>query len=146
MTWHAYSYILPSRVPCPPATSTQRNRDNETKENEKKGRPGDVDFQRKINRWRREVCQFAKQRHVLLPAATSINVCIRKRPISGVETKKKLWDATSCINPVTVVHECKLKVDGITKVGGGTGGGTEGGRGKIGEGESGVCVCERERE
>ncbi len=44
-----------------------------------------------------------------------INICVRKRPISQKEVKKKDWDSITVVHPVVVVHKCMLRVDGITK-------------------------------
>lgn len=45
-----------------------------------------------------------------------IAVCVRKRPIFGKEEANGEIDAVSAANPIIRVHECKLKIDGITKV------------------------------
>ena len=44
-----------------------------------------------------------------------ICVCVRKRPLFEKETLAGEIDATTCSNPKIIVHEPKLKVDGITK-------------------------------
>lgn len=44
-----------------------------------------------------------------------ICVCVRKRPLFEKETMAGEIDSVSCGNPRIVVHETKLKVDGITK-------------------------------
>ena len=44
-----------------------------------------------------------------------ICVCVRKRPLFEKETMAGEIDATTCSNPKIIVHEPKLKVDGITK-------------------------------
>ena len=45
-----------------------------------------------------------------------ISVCVRKRPIFPKEEQAGEIDAVSAANPVVRVHECKYKVDGITKI------------------------------
>lgn len=45
-----------------------------------------------------------------------IAVCVRKRPIFQREEAQGEIDAVSAANPVIRVHECKHKVDGITKI------------------------------
>jgi kinesin family member 2/24 len=45
-----------------------------------------------------------------------IAVCVRKRPIFTKEESAGEIDAVSAANPLVRVHECKHKVDGITKV------------------------------
>jgi kinesin family protein 2/24 len=40
---------------------------------------------------------------------------VRKRPISDKERANKDHDSVTCLNPVVWVHNCKFKVDGISK-------------------------------
>lgn len=40
---------------------------------------------------------------------------VRKRPVSDKERANKDHDSVTCLNPVVWVHNCKLKVDGISK-------------------------------
>ena len=42
-------------------------------------------------------------------------VCVRKRPLFDKEYQTGEMDCVSASNPRCVVHECKFKVDGITK-------------------------------
>jgi kinesin family protein 2/24 len=53
------------------------------------------------------------------PHASTVNmkisVCVRKRPIFGKEESSGEMDAVSAANPRIRVHECKYRVDGITK-------------------------------
>ena len=44
-----------------------------------------------------------------------ICVCVRKRPIFPKESQAGEIDIISAANPNLLVHECKVKVDGITK-------------------------------
>jgi kinesin family protein 2/24 len=44
-----------------------------------------------------------------------LNVCVRKRPLFPKEIEKGEIDCISVANPNVSVHECKKKVDGITK-------------------------------
>mmetsp|Transcript_37017 Transcript_37017/g.35740 ORF Transcript_37017/g.35740 Transcript_37017/m.35740 type:complete len:122 (+) Transcript_37017:519-884(+) len=44
-----------------------------------------------------------------------ICVCVKKRPVFSNERAKGEIDCVSCVNPTITVHECKYKVDGITK-------------------------------
>lgn len=87
------------------AAEEQRNRDA--------GTPGDADFQRMIRQYRQEQAP-AEQPHIA-PGEMKIAICVRKRPISSKEIKKNDYDAVTCINPIVVVHDCKLRVDGIVK-------------------------------
>jgi hypothetical protein len=50
------------------------------------------------------------------PGDFKIAICVRKRPVSSKEVHRRDYDAVTCLNPRVVVHACKLKVDGITKV------------------------------
>lgn len=45
-----------------------------------------------------------------------ICITVRKRPLFDKEYAAGEIDCVSSVNPKVVVHECKLKVDGITKV------------------------------
>lgn len=85
-----------------------RNREN--------GTPGDVDFQKMIKNYRAE--QPSEQQHKVVNSSNSndkICICVRKRPISMKEIKKCDYDSVTCLNPLVTVHDCKLKVDGISK-------------------------------
>ena len=42
-------------------------------------------------------------------------ICVRKRPLFDKEYNGGEIDCVSSSNPKVVVHECKLRVDGITK-------------------------------
>lgn len=44
-----------------------------------------------------------------------ISICVRKRPIFQKEETNGEIDAVSVANPKIRVHECKYRVDGITK-------------------------------
>mmetsp|Transcript_31595 Transcript_31595/g.50424 ORF Transcript_31595/g.50424 Transcript_31595/m.50424 type:complete len:658 (-) Transcript_31595:3760-5733(-) len=95
------------------AEAFKRKRQHEIRENEKKGKPGDVDFQRMIRRFRKyDMC--IQRPHADTPPP-KINVVVRKRPVSESEIRRKDYDSVSCSNPRVYVHHCKLKVDGITK-------------------------------
>ena len=45
----------------------------------------------------------------------NICICVRKRPLHDKELAQGEIDAVSTSNPAVVVHEPKIKVDGITK-------------------------------
>ena len=47
--------------------------------------------------------------------ASKIFVCVRKRPIFKKEVGAGEIDCVSSLNPRLFVHECKMKIDGITK-------------------------------
>ena len=57
---------------------------------------------------------FASSQHI--PAdQLKINVCIKKRPIFQPELASGEIDIVSVSNPKVIIHDCKYKVDGITK-------------------------------
>eukprot|EP01033_Poteriospumella_lacustris_P001859 gene1859-1352_t len=81
--------------------------------NREMGTPGDVDFQRMIRNYREKEAPPEQQHQ---PSEDmKICICVRKRPISQKEIKRKDYDSVTCANPLVVVHDCKLKVDGISK-------------------------------
>lgn len=90
----------------------KQERANEEQRNRENGTPGDVDFQRMIRIYRDSQ---APPEQVHIGSNDKICICIRKRPISVKEINRKDYDSVTCLNPVVVVHDCKLKVDGISK-------------------------------
>eukprot|EP00903_Cladosiphon_okamuranus_P015554 g14359.t1 len=78
------------------------------------GNPGDVDFMGMIQSFRD---QRAGTSTLHAPAAEGMKICIaiRKRPTNAKERARKDHDAVSCFNPEVTVHDCKLRVDGISK-------------------------------
>lgn len=93
--------------------AAKRERERESQLNEKLGHPGDVDFQRMIKAFREQ--NKDKSRLHADAGDTKITICVRKRPVNAKEVKKHDYDAVTCLNPMAIVHDCKLKVDGITK-------------------------------
>ncbi|EWM30551.1 kinesin motor domain containing protein [Nannochloropsis gaditana] len=101
---------------------TERRRSMEEKRAERakhekrlqdQGMPGDVDFQLMIGAFRTE---YGLEPHPHIPPGDlKICICVRKRPINAKERKRKDYDAVTCFNPVVMVHDCRLRVDGITK-------------------------------
>ncbi len=90
----------------------KKERADEDKRNQESGNPGDVDFQRMIRSWR-DSSGLVELPHTV--SNEKITICVRKRPISSKEVKKLDHDSVTCANPVVVVHDSKLKVDGISK-------------------------------
>eukprot|EP01022_Parablepharisma_sp_SALTPOND_P023779 TRINITY_DN515_c0_g1_i1.p1 TRINITY_DN515_c0_g1~~TRINITY_DN515_c0_g1_i1.p1 ORF type:complete len:654 (-),score=68.82 TRINITY_DN515_c0_g1_i1:250-2211(-) len=81
-------------------------------ENMAVGKTGDVDFELMIEKYRLGAdCM----RPHLAPDSLKINVCVRKRPLFKKEMQGGEIDCVSVANPRILVHECKFKVDGITK-------------------------------
>jgi len=95
----------------------QERKEDKAKEERRliaEGSPGDVDFIGLVRKWRDEHSNEA-QPHELGKDKPRICICVRKRPLSEKERKRKDHDAVTCLHPVVWVHSAKLKVDGITK-------------------------------
>ena len=89
----------------------QRDRDERNRD---AGNPGDVDFQRMIRGYREHATTPMEQHH-RINEDMKICICVRKRPVSVKEVRRNDYDSVTCLNPLVVVHDCKLKVDGISK-------------------------------
>ena len=96
-------------------------KEREKLSNAEKGVVGDVDFVRMISAWR-EANKDQSKPHATFStneaeknAGGAICICVRKRPISRREVNNKDHDAVSCVHPSVVVHDCRLRVDGISK-------------------------------
>jgi len=80
--------------------------------NEAQGIKVDVDFQAMVEHNMRNVSPMRAH----IPAdELKICVCVKKRPVFMNELANGEIDCVSVSNPVITVHECKYKVDGITK-------------------------------
>jgi len=77
------------------------------------GRNVDVDFLRMIRGYRSTI-DGQSQPHKN-PGENRICIAVRKRPINRKEASREELDSVTCFNPIVAVHDCKLKVDGITK-------------------------------
>ena len=44
-----------------------------------------------------------------------ISVCFKKRPVFQAELADGEIDVISVVNPKIIVHDCRYKVDGVTK-------------------------------
>lgn len=80
--------------------------------NELQGIKVDVDFQVMVEQ---EVVKVAKKKQHHLADTMKISVCFKKRPVFPNELANGEIDVVSVHNPKITVHECKYKVDGITK-------------------------------
>ena len=87
-------------------------KEEKKQENEAQGKNADIVFYNMINQYRTQVP--VQDQHVC-SSSLKICVCIRKRPIFTKEEAQGEIDSVSCSNPRILVHEPKLKVDGITK-------------------------------
>ena len=78
------------------------------------GNPGDVDFIGLVQKWRdahegTAVAYDSQKDH------PKICICVRKRPVSDKERKRRDHDSITCLHPTVWVHSAKLRVDGISK-------------------------------
>jgi len=80
--------------------------------NEANGRLVDADFDLMMDNYRLGAADAKPHTSTV---NMKISVCVRKRPIFQKESQAGEIDAVSAANPLIRVHECKYKVDGITK-------------------------------
>ena len=81
-------------------------------ENRAQGKNVDVVFQNMVDQFK---AQIPPHKPHVPSSDLNICVCVRKRPIFRAEQVNGEIDAVSATNPDIIVHEPKLKVDGITK-------------------------------
>ena len=93
--------------------------------NELQGIKVDVDFQHMVEAERKKLP--LKKNHPFADQM-KISVCFKKRPIFHKELEDGEIDVVSVINPKIIVHDCRSKVDGVTKCISGTLNGQGGGR------------------
>ena len=74
----------------------------------------DKDYLKMIRNKKADFDQYEPDPHTEV-GNSKIFVVVRKRPLSKKEQLNGEIDNISCINPNITVHECKIKVDGITK-------------------------------
>ena len=74
----------------------------------------DKDYLKMIRNKKADFDQYEPDPHTEV-GNSKIFVVVRKRPLSKKEQANGEIDNISCINPNITVHECKIKVDGITK-------------------------------
>jgi kinesin family protein 2/24 len=79
---------------------------------EAEGKTGDIDFAMMIENIR---SSLPKPIGHLSPEGLKIIVSVRKRPLFTKEKEAGENDCITCANPKMYIHECKLRVDGITK-------------------------------
>ena len=78
------------------------------------GKYMDKDYEKMIRIKRSEIYSSEPETHTNIDNS-KIFVIVRKRPLSKKEINNGEIDCISCLNPKVVVHECKIKIDGITK-------------------------------
>ena len=74
----------------------------------------DKDYQKMIKNKKADLEDYEPDPHVEV-GNSKIFVVVRKRPISKKEQLNGEIDNITCLNPKITVHECKIKIDGITK-------------------------------
>ena len=74
----------------------------------------DKDYERMIRNKKADIYAYQPEEHTDIDNA-KIFVVVRKRPLSKKEIANGEIDCISCLNPKITVHECKIKIDGITK-------------------------------
>ena len=78
------------------------------------GRMMDKDYERMIRMKKANIYSSEPEPHTSI-GNSKIFVIVRKRPLSKKEINNGEIDCISCLNPKVVIHECKIKIDGITK-------------------------------
>ena len=74
----------------------------------------DKDYERMIRNKKADIYAYQPEEHTDIDNS-KIFVVVRKRPLSKKEIANGEIDCISCLNPKITVHECKIKIDGITK-------------------------------
>ena len=74
----------------------------------------DKDYQKMIRNKKADLEDYEPDPHVEV-GNSKIFVVVRKRPLSKKEQLNGEIDNITCLNPKVTVHECKIKIDGITK-------------------------------
>ena len=74
----------------------------------------DKDYEKMIRIKRTDIYSSEPEKHINIENS-KIFVIVRKRPLSKKEINNGEIDCISCLNPKVMVHECKIKIDGITK-------------------------------
>jgi len=72
----------------------------------------DVDFQKMVEN---EVRKVTPAKQHAFADSMKISVCFKKRPIFHQELADGEIDVISVSNPRIIVHDCRYKVDGVTK-------------------------------
>ena len=78
------------------------------------GKAMDKDYEKMIRNKKADIYSYQPEEHTDIDNS-KIFVVVRKRPLSKKEITNGEIDCISCLNPKITVHECKIKIDGITK-------------------------------
>ena len=95
----------------------QRREARKAKEEQKKNpqlSSKDAAFSKMVSKKKESLSNNKPNNHIT-SEDSKIFVVVRKRPMSQKEINNDDIDCISVINPRTIVHECKIQVDGITK-------------------------------
>ena len=92
----------------------ERKIKEEKRSQENQGKTMDIDYEKMIQKKKTELYKLPINKHKSIENS-KISVIIRKRPLSKKEISNGEIDCITCINPKIIVHECKMKIDGITK-------------------------------
>ena len=95
----------------------QRREARKAKEEQKKNPQAsskDAAFSKMVSKKKESLSNNQPDKHIT-SEDSKIFVVVRKRPMSQKEINNDDIDCISVINPRTIVHECKIQVDGITK-------------------------------
>ena len=95
----------------------QRREARKAKEEQKKNpqvSSKDAAFSKMVSKKKESLSNNQPNKHITAEDS-KIFVVVRKRPRSQKEVNNGDIDCISVINPRTIVHECKVQVDGITK-------------------------------
>ena len=95
----------------------QRREARKVKEEQKKNpqiSSKDAAFSKMVSKKKESLSNNQPSKHITAEDS-KIFVVLRKRPIFQKELNNNDIDCISVINPRTIVHECKVQVDGITK-------------------------------
>ena len=74
----------------------------------------DKDYLKMIRNKKSDIYEYEPDPHTSI-GNNKIFVIVRKRPLSKKEIMNGEIDCVSCLNPKITIHECKIKIDGITK-------------------------------
>ncbi len=90
----------------------KKHKQDRLEENQAAGKMGDVDFELMIEKHRLKPGNMFAH---ISPENLKIIICVRKRPIFKKEQTSGEMECVSVANPRIVVHQCNVRVDGITK-------------------------------
>ena len=78
------------------------------------GKRMDKDYEKMIRNKKSDIFSYESDPHIDIDNS-KIFVVVRKWPLSKKEISNGEIDCISCLNQKVTIHECKIKIDGITK-------------------------------